>query len=117
MIGVDLGAKHVGIAIASDDQVLVKGEIELRQDVKSLLDTRRIYRRSRRNRKTRYCKPKFQNRKKEEGWLPPSIQSRIDCDKLSAPVFISSYLNSSVLKLTGYTFSFHLNIYWFERGI
>jgi hypothetical protein len=77
-LGIDLGAKYVGIAVPTQDKVLVKGEIKLRQDVKGLLDTRRIYRHSRRNRKTRYRKARFQNRKKEEGWLPPSIQSRID---------------------------------------
>ncbi|MFD3449549.1 RNA-guided endonuclease IscB [Microbacteriaceae bacterium 4G12] len=76
-IGIDLGAKHVGVAVASCDHVLIKGEIELRQDVKSLLETRKIYRRSRRNRKTRYRKARFLNRKKETGWLPPSIQSRV----------------------------------------
>lgn len=77
-LGIDLGSKHVGIAITSQDRVLTKGEIELRQDVKSLLNTRRIYRRSRRNRKTRYRKPRFQHRKRHEGWLPPSIQSRVE---------------------------------------
>ncbi|KAB7704035.1 HNH endonuclease [Bacillus aerolatus] len=77
-VGVDLGAKHLGLAITSEDKVLIKGEIELRQDVKSLLDTRRIYRCSRRNRKNRYRKPRFQNRTRPEGWLPPSIQSRIE---------------------------------------
>ncbi|MDY0404775.1 RNA-guided endonuclease IscB [Virgibacillus sp. 179-BFC.A HS] len=46
--------------------------------MKGLLETRRIYRRSRRTRKTRYRKPRFQNRTRPEGWLPPSIQSRID---------------------------------------
>ena len=77
-VGVDLGAKHTGIAITSKDKVLIKGEVELRQDVKSLLETRRTYRRSRRNRKTRYRKARFDNRKRQENWLPPSIQSRID---------------------------------------
>ncbi|MGG0187291.1 RNA-guided endonuclease IscB [Bacillus rhizoplanae] len=77
-IGIDLGTKHVGVAVTSCNHVLMKGEIELRQDIKSLLETRKIYRRSRRNRKTRYRKARFLNRKKETGWLPPSIQSRID---------------------------------------
>lgn len=79
-VGIDLGAKHIGVAITSQDKVLSKGQIELRQDVKSNLETRKIYRRSRRNRKTRYRKPRFLNRvsTKKEGWLPPSIQSRID---------------------------------------
>lgn len=79
-LGIDLGAKHIGIAITSKNNVLAKGEIELRQDVKSLLETRKIYRRSRRNRKTRYRPTRFLNRvsSKKKGWLPPSILSRID---------------------------------------
>lgn len=79
-IGVDLGAKHIGLAVTSQGNVLTKGEIELRQDIKSNLETRRILRRSRRNHKTRYRKARFLNRTstKKEGWLPPSIQSRID---------------------------------------
>ena len=104
-VGVDLGAKHIGLAITSQDTVLAKGEIELRQDIKSNLETRKIYRRSRRNRKTRYRQARFLNRtsSKKEGWLPPSIQSRIDntfrwidrfCSLLPNPHFISKWENS-----------------------
>ena len=77
-IGVDTGAKHIGIAITSEDKVLYKAEVELRQDVSSNLDSKRIYRRSRRNRKCRYRKPRFLNRKRTDKWLPPSLQNRID---------------------------------------
>jgi len=77
-IGIDTGAKYVGVAITSQNKVLAKGEIELRQDVSKNITTKKIYRRSRRNRKTRYRKPRFQNRTRISGWLPPSIQSRID---------------------------------------
>lgn len=98
-LGVDLGAKHMGIAITTEEKVLAKGEIELRQDVSSLLETRRILRRSRRSRKTRYRRCKFNYKtkrvydekkkkwvkqkisfesKRPKGWLPPSIQSRIN---------------------------------------
>src|SRR5699024_6041221 len=77
-IGVDLGAKHVGIAMTSQNKVLAKGEIELRQDVKGLLETRRTDRRSRRHRKTRYRKPRFENRPLPDGWLPSSRQCGID---------------------------------------
>ncbi|WP_246040199.1 RRXRR domain-containing protein, partial [Ectobacillus funiculus] len=58
-LGIDLGAKHMGAAVTSDEKVLGKAEIELRQDVKSNLETKKIYRRSRRNRKTRYRRSKF----------------------------------------------------------
>lgn len=77
-IGIDTGSKHIGVAITSEDKVLFKGEIELRQDVKSNIDTRRMYRRDRRNRKTRYRQPRFLNRKKTDKWLPSSLQNRIN---------------------------------------
>lgn len=79
-LGIDLGAKHIGVAIVSENKVLDKGEIELRQDISENITTKRQYRSSRRNRKTRYRKPKFLNRvsSKKESWLPPSIKSRID---------------------------------------
>jgi hypothetical protein len=98
-LGIDLGAKHVGVAIQSQNQVLAKGEIELRQDVSSLLETRKILRRGRRNRKTRYrrCKFKIQTKRvydtkkkkwvkkkvsfespRPNGWLPPSIETRMN---------------------------------------
>jgi len=77
-VGIDSGAKYVGFAITSGNKVFGKGTIELRDDVSKLLTARRTYRRSRRNRKTRYRKPRFENRAKPEGWLPPSIQSRVD---------------------------------------
>ena len=79
-MNVDLGAKHIGVAITSEDNVLAKGEITLRDDVKANIESEKIYRRSRRNRKTRYRKARFLNRTstKKEGWLPPSIRSRIE---------------------------------------
>lgn len=77
-IGIDTGSKYIGAAVRSEDKVFWKGEIELRQDIRSNLDTKRIYRRSRRNRKTRYRKPRFLNRKRRDEWLPPSLQSRIN---------------------------------------
>jgi hypothetical protein len=39
---------------------------------------RRQYRRARRGRKTWYRQPRFDNRKKSEGWLAPSIQHKLD---------------------------------------
>jgi hypothetical protein len=77
-IGIDTGAKMVGVAITSENKVLAKGEIELRQDVSEKLQTRATLRRGRRNRKTRYRKARFLNRKRKPGWLPPSVQSRLN---------------------------------------
>ncbi|WP_242223814.1 RNA-guided endonuclease IscB [Bacillus cereus group sp. BfR-BA-01380] len=77
-IGVDSGAKHIGIAITTEDKVLAKGTTQLRQDVKDNLILRAALRRGRRQRKARYRKARFLNRKKKKGWLPPSIQSKVD---------------------------------------
>ncbi|MCH4171571.1 MAG: RNA-guided endonuclease IscB [Lactobacillus sp.] len=76
-IGVDSGQHHIGLAVTCQDKVLFQSEISLRQDVKKLLDTRRIYRRGRRNRNTRYRPPRFLNRAKTAGWLPPSVASKV----------------------------------------
>lgn len=79
-VGIDEGARHIGIAIVSQGKVLAKGEVELRQDVHSLLMTRAQYRRGRRFRKTRYRKARFLNRRKAEDWLPPSIRAKLDAN-------------------------------------
>ena len=77
-LGIDSGQRHIGIAVTSNDYVYFQGEVELRQDVKKLIDTRRTYRRSRRNRNTRYRKPRFLNRikNKNNNWLSPSVASK-----------------------------------------
>lgn len=88
-VGIDEGARHIGIAITSQNKVLAKGEVELRQDVHSLLITRAMYRRDRRNRKIRYRKPRFLNRKRKEGWLPPSIKGKLNANFLWIDKFCS----------------------------
>lgn len=47
------------------------------KQVKRALESRRGARSSRRQRKTRYRKPRFDNRRKKKGTLPPSLESRI----------------------------------------
>ena len=82
-VKIDPGSKVTGIAIVNESKkkVVWAGEIEHRgQRIKKKLESRRATRRSRRNRKTRYRKPRFLNRvrSKQKGWLPPSLESRID---------------------------------------
>lgn len=76
-VGVSFRMKQVGLAVASEEKVLLKGELELRTDVKSLLEKRKAFRRSRRIRRTRYREARYLNRRKPKGWLPPSLESRI----------------------------------------
>ena len=77
-LGVDTGTKHVGLSATTKNQVLLESEVQLRTDIQELLATRRQFRRSRRNRNTRYRKARFLNRKKPNGWLAPSIQHKVD---------------------------------------
>lgn len=47
------------------------------QAIKKALDDRRGHLQSRRHRKLRYRQPRFSNRTKPKGWLPPSLESRM----------------------------------------
>lgn len=80
---IDPGAKTTGIALVSFGQngqkVIWAAELVHRgRWIKAKMSKRRQWRNSRRSRKTRYRKPRFKNRKRSEGWLPPSLQSRVD---------------------------------------
>jgi len=79
-LGVDAGSKHIGVSATTESKVLYEADVELRNDIVDLLSTRRQNRRARRNRKTRYRKPRFNNRvsAKKEGWLAPSIRQKVD---------------------------------------
>lgn len=77
---IDPGASVTGIALVNDStgEVVFAAEIKHRGfAIRESLTSRRQLRRSRRNRKTRYRQPRFNNRAKTKGWLPPSLQSRI----------------------------------------
>jgi 5-methylcytosine-specific restriction endonuclease McrA len=78
---IDPGAKHTGIALVNDStgEVVFAAELKHRGfAIKDALTSRRQLRRSRRKRKTRYRKPRFLNRARPEGWLAPSLQSRVE---------------------------------------
>jgi len=77
-IKIDPGAKTTGLAIVSNKNIVWCAELEHRGfQIREKLNDRQILRRSRRNRKTRYRKPRFLNRKRPQGWLPPSLMSRV----------------------------------------
>jgi len=46
--------------------------------VRERMRKRAAYRRRRRNANLRYRAPRFDNRRRLEGWLPPSLRSRVD---------------------------------------
>ena len=77
---IDPGSKTTGLALLNEatGQVVWAAELTHRgQQVKAKLDDRRAQRRGRRSRHTRYRQPRFQNRTRSQGWLPPSLQSRL----------------------------------------
>jgi 5-methylcytosine-specific restriction endonuclease McrA len=76
---VDPGSKTTGIALVADGAVVFAINLAHRgAAIKKKLEARRALRRGRRARHTRYRAPRFDNRRKPEGWLPPSLMSRVD---------------------------------------
>ena len=78
-LGVDAGSKHIGLSATTEKEELFSSEVELRKDITDLLSSRREMRRARRNRKTRYRAPRFDNRvhAKNKGWLAPTLENKI----------------------------------------
>lgn len=79
-IKLDPGSKTTGIALVNEasGEVVFAAELTHRgQAIKHALDKRREGRRGRRQRDTRYRKPRFQNRRRPKGWLAPSLESRV----------------------------------------
>lgn len=80
---IDPGSQTTGLALIGCFQegkrLIWAANLEHRGDqIKEVLRKRRQARCSRRSRKTRYREPRFDNRTKPDGWLPPSVQSRVD---------------------------------------
>ena len=80
-LGVDAGSKHIGLSATTENKVLYEADVELRNVIVNLISTRRESRRARRNRKTRYRAPRFDNRisSKKQGWLAPSVKQKAEC--------------------------------------
>ena len=77
-LGIDAGSKHIGVSASSEKKEMLAAQVELRSDIVKLLSSRRELRRNRRNRKTRYRKARFDNRKKKDGWIAPSVEQKIE---------------------------------------
>ena len=78
--GVDADSKYVGLSASTEKAELYASEVVLRTDVVDLVSSRRELRRGRRNRKTRYRAPRFNNRVhgRNKGWLAPSVENKIN---------------------------------------
>ena len=77
---IDPGSKTTGLALLNDATGQVVWAAELTHhgaDITAKLASRRAQRHGRRARHTRYRPPRFANRTRPEGWLPPSLLSRL----------------------------------------
>lgn len=77
ILKVDSGSKIVGCAAVCEGKVLYASEVKTRNNVKKNMTQRAKYRRTRRNRKTRYRQKRFDNRKRTSGWLTPTMTSKV----------------------------------------
>ena len=80
---VDPGSKITGIALVASgtrgDTVVFAANLTHRgPQIRKALQQRAAYRRRRRNVNLRHRQPRFNNRTRKEGWLPPSLRSRIE---------------------------------------
>lgn len=75
--GVDAGYKTIGYSAVSEKAELVGGEMKLLDGVSEPIRERHTFRRTRRNR-LRHRAPRFDNRRRPQAWLPPSIQHKLD---------------------------------------
>lgn len=77
---IDPGSKFTGIALVELETETIVWAMELEHrglSISSSLTARSKVRRARRSRNTRYRKERS-NHKKQPGWLPPSLQHRVD---------------------------------------
>ena len=83
-IKADPGSNTTGMALMVKGAVrgwfcIAAWELQHRgQAIRDALLSRRQLRRGRRSRKTRYRAQRFNNRTKPQGWLPPSLRSRVE---------------------------------------
>ncbi len=78
----DPGSKTTGMAMILDGQYGAQGvffgKIVHKPHIKWRLQARASVRRGRRFRHTRYRPARFANRRRRKGWLPPSLEARVD---------------------------------------
>jgi 5-methylcytosine-specific restriction endonuclease McrA len=86
VLKVDPGSKATGVALVREENtpegpihhLLHAAEIVHRGEVvRERMRKRAAFRRRRRSANLRYRVPRFDNRRKPEGWLPPSLRSRV----------------------------------------
>lgn len=126
-LGIDTGSATIGSAAVDDNgKVVYLSEIELRNDIADKMKQRAKYRRNRRNRKTRYRKARWQNRKNsiKNDRYSPTMTSKFN-SHLKEIRFVKSILPITHLVLETGTFDPHAlknpavleNKWLYQKGI
>ena len=108
-VGIDTGSKKLGAAVIDDEgNIYYLSEVELRNDIKTKMDRRRMYRRTRRNRKLRYRKCRFLNRRNsiKDNRYPPTLRHKYEAH-MKELNFICSILPVTKLRIETGTFDPH----------
>jgi hypothetical protein len=125
--GVDTGSKYIGSAVIDNkNNVIYLSQTEIRNDIADKMKQRSKYRRNRRNRKTRYRKARWLNRKNsiKTGRFSPTMVSKIN-SHIREINYVHSILPIRRLILETATFDPHalknpslLNNKWlYQKGI
>ena len=73
----DTGYLHIGMSVKSKKHEYLGMQVDTLTDEKQKHDSSRMYRRQRRGRK-RYRQSRFNNRKRNDGWIAPSLEHKKD---------------------------------------
>ena len=76
ILGVDPGWENVGFSVISESKELISGTLVLDGKTSERLEKKGNYRKNRRGRLW-HREPRFNNRARPEGWLPPSTERRL----------------------------------------
>lgn len=108
-VGLDTGSSEVGSAVVDENnKVLYMSQITIRNDISKKMDQRRSYRRTRRNRKTRYRPARWRNRKNsiKKDRFSPTMLHKFDAH-LKELDFIASILPIHHIIIEGGQFDPH----------
>lgn len=76
-LGIDSGYSEIGFSVKTEKQEIISGKLKLLKNVSKRLEERKMYRRQKRN-KLWHRQPRFDNRRRKDGQLPPSLQHKLD---------------------------------------
>jgi hypothetical protein len=108
-LGVDSGSAKIGSAVKNiKDEIVYVSQVEIRNDISEKMTQRAKYRRNRRNRKTRYRKPRFSHRKNSirKDRFSPTMKSKFDAH-MKEINFVKSILPITKIIIETATFDPH----------